>query len=203
MTTTSQSSEQETADSSKADKATAPSRATASKRVSLRLSTLATAAVVVVSCTGSAILGLLLWQSHSDVSGRDRAAADTHRAEQAATDYAVGAATVNYQDFAAWIGKLKAGTTPQLATTFDATAPKLEQVLAPLKWTSSATPIAAKTRSTAGSVYTVDVFVNVSSTSAQTPDGSQTTVTYTVTVDRSQDWKITDVGGASAALPAK
>ncbi|WTL60452.1 hypothetical protein OG203_17345 [Nocardia sp. NBC_01499] len=51
--------------------------------------------------------------------------------------------------------------------------------------------------------YKVDVFVNVSSTNAQSPDGAQTTVTYNVTLDENSGWKITDVGGVGGALPLK
>jgi Mce-associated membrane protein len=43
----------------------------------------------------------------------------------------------------------------------------------------------------------------VNSTSTQTPDGGRTTVTYNVTVDQNNDWKITDVGGVDSALPGK
>ncbi|MBN7551244.1 hypothetical protein I3U54_21135, partial [Mycobacteroides abscessus subsp. abscessus] len=98
---------------------------------------------------------------------------------------------------------LKANTAPAMASKFDATAPKLQQILLPLKWVSNATPIAAKVDSINGSIYKVDVFVSVNSTTAQTPDGTQTTVTYNVTVDKQSDWKITDVGGTMAALTPK
>lgn len=57
--------------------------------------------------------------------------------------------------------------------------------------------------SESGGVYTVNVFLDVTSTSAQTPQGGQTTVTYTLTVDRNSDWTITEVGGLSGALPVK
>lgn len=46
-----------------------------------------------------------------------------------ATEYAVGAATVNYQDVPSWVAKPKANTVPQLGNKFDATAPELEQIL--------------------------------------------------------------------------
>src|SRR5690606_33082400 len=116
---------------------------------------------------------------------------------------AVGAATVNYQDINGWVSSLKAGTTDQLAGKFDSTAPKLERILVPLKWTSTAAPITAKVVSEQNGVYQVSVFVNVNSTNAQTPDGAQTTVSYNVTVDENSDWKITDVGGVDGALPLK
>ncbi|MFI2478862.1 hypothetical protein [Nocardia xishanensis] len=67
----------------------------------------------------------------------------------------------------------------------------------PLRWTSSATPIAAKAMSDENGVYVVNAFLNVTSTSAQTPDGGMTTVTYKVTVNKGEGWKITDVGSDS------
>jgi len=39
------------------------------------------------------------------------------------------------------------------------------------------------------------------SSNAQNPDGVQTTVTYSLTIDRNSDWTITDVGGLQNALP--
>ncbi|MGW4769369.1 hypothetical protein ACWEO2_15160 [Nocardia sp. NPDC004278] len=171
--------------------------------VSIRVSTVVTGAVIGALVIAVGILTGLLWSARSDLAEqKDRAAADK-RAEQVASEYAVGAATVNYQDIPSWVAKLKANTVPQLANKFDATAPKLEQILVPLKWTSTAAPITAKVMSEQGGVYKVDVFVNVSSTNAQSPEGAQTTVTYNVTLDKNSDWKITDVGGVDGALPMK
>ncbi|WP_051161463.1 hypothetical protein [Nocardia brevicatena] len=59
----------------------------------------------------------------------------------------------------------------------------------------------AKAMSEQGGVYKVNVFVNVTSTNAQALDGARTTVVYTVTLDESADWKITDVGEVDGALP--
>lgn len=101
------------------------------------------------------------------------------------------------------MSKLKANTSPQLANKFDATAPKLEEILLPLKWTSTAVPIAAKVASVSGGVYKVNVFVDVTSTNAQNPKGGQMTVTYNVTVDSNGGWQITDVGGLDGALPTR
>ncbi|WP_433662309.1 hypothetical protein ACQPW1_09210 [Nocardia sp. CA-128927] len=150
----------------------------------------------------SIVLAGFLIAAHNGISDRD-AAADNHHAEQVATDYAVGASTVNFADFNAWVGRLKNNTAPALANKFDATAPKLQEVLTPLKWTSTAQPITAKVMTESNGLYHVDVFINVSSTNAQTPDGAQTTVTYQVTVDRNSDWKVSDVGGMDGALPLK
>ncbi|MBF5000523.1 hypothetical protein IRT45_25605 [Nocardia sp. BSTN01] len=162
-----------------------------------------TGSVTVIAIVAAGILGGFLVSARSDIADRDRQAADSRHAEQVATNYAVGAATIRFDDIGAWIARLKAGTSPQLANKFDATAPKLDDILSPLKWTSTASAIAAKVSSSTDGTYKVDVFVNVSSTNAQNPDGAQTTVTYNVTIDKKSDWKITDVGGVNAALPTK
>ncbi|NKY61075.1 hypothetical protein HGA15_34090, partial [Nocardia flavorosea] len=122
-------------------------------------------------------------------------------AEQIARDYSVGAATVDFQNLDAWLGKLKTGTVPDLSAKFDSTAPALREILVPLRWQSSSTPITAKVTSEEDGRYTVNAFVTVTSTNAQNSEPVQTTVTYTVVVDRNADWKITDVGGLDGALP--
>ncbi|MBL1074249.1 hypothetical protein JK358_07550 [Nocardia sp. 2] len=175
----------------------------ATRTIAVSVSTLAWSAALAVVTTLAIVLGVLLILARGDLSDRDRTAADIDRAEQVAGDYAVGAATVNYADFASWVGRLKANTAPALANKFDSTAPSLQQILDPLKWTSTASPISAKVESETNGVYQVNVFVNVTSTNAQNPEGGQTTVTYRVTVDRNADWKITDVGGMDGALPLK
>ncbi|RDI62923.1 hypothetical protein [Nocardia pseudobrasiliensis] len=171
------------------------------RTLSIRLSTVAVAVAGVALIAATAIFASLWLSARGEVSDRDAAAAADRHAEQVATDYAVGASNINFQDVNAWVAKLKANTTPQLANKFDATAPKLQDILVPLKWTSTATPITAKVMNTDNGVYKVDVFLNVTSTSAQTPEGAQTTVTYTVNVDPNNGWKVADVGGMAGALP--
>lgn len=144
---------------------------------SIRISTVVLGAVIGVLVIAVAVLGGFLVSARGDLADRnDRAAADK-KVEQVATEYAVGAATVNYRDIPSWVAELKANTVPQLGNKFDATAPELEQILVPLKWTSTAAPITAKVMSEQGGIYKVDVFGNVSSTNAQSPEGAQTTVT--------------------------
>ncbi|MFE6925452.1 hypothetical protein ACFVAV_30870 [Nocardia sp. NPDC057663] len=171
--------------------------------VSLPLSTVLAVAVALIALIVTGVLTWLLLSARQDLSDRDRAAADRKHAEQVATNYALGASTIDYRDLRAWQAKLKAQTIPALASKFDATAPALQDILVPLQWTSTANPIAAVVASENGGAYEVDVFLNVSSTNAQTPNGGQTTVTYTVTVDRNDNWQISDVGGMDAALPVK
>lgn len=175
----------------------------APRQVAIRLSTVL-AGVAIFGLLAAACVFAVLWMlAKNDLSDRDAAAADDHHAEQVATDYAVGASTIDYRDTKSWFDKLKVNTTPQLSAKFDATAPQLEQILLPLQWTSKATPIDAKINSESGGIYKVNVFLNVTSTSAQTPEGGQTTVTYAITIDKNADWKITEVGGMEGALPIK
>ncbi|MBF6171775.1 hypothetical protein [Nocardia blacklockiae] len=174
---------------------------TAARTVSVRVSTVATAVAGVALIALAAVFGSLWLSARGTLHDRDARAADDRHAEQVATDYSVGASTIDFQDVNAWVAKLKANTSPQLSTKFDATAPKLQEILVPLKWTSSATPITAKVMSKNNGVYQVNVFLNVTSTSSQTPEGAQTTVTYTVAVDPGSGWKVTDVGGMNGALP--
>ncbi|MGX1810624.1 hypothetical protein ACWIGI_33315 [Nocardia sp. NPDC055321] len=158
---------------------------------------IACAALVVVA----AVLAVFLVSARDDLAAERTAAADRDRAEQLARDYAVGAATVDFQNLDAWLSSLKAGTASQLAAKFDATAPTLKEILVPLRWHSSASPIAATTSSENAGVYVVHTFVTVTSTSAQAAEANQTTVTYTVTLDKNDGWKIIDVGGLDGVMP--
>lgn len=181
----------------------APAAADRDGTVSIRVSTLVRGALVAGLAALAVVFAVLYFTARGELADRDARAADDRHAEQVATDYAVGAATVNFRDLDAWIAGLKKNTTPQLAGKFDETAPKLEQILVPLQWTSTATPITATVMSEQDGVYQVNVFVDVTSTNAQNPDGTQTTVTYTVSVDENAGWQITDVGGVDGALPMK
>ncbi|MFD3428111.1 hypothetical protein ACFWVM_27150 [Nocardia fluminea] len=171
--------------------------------VAVRVSSLVGGAVIAVLAILALVLGVLLGSARSEISDMKDQAAGNAKAEQIALDYSVGSATLNYQDVNAWVAKLKAGTAPELSKKFDATGAKLEQIIIPLKWTSTATPITAKVLSQEGEVYKVAAFVDVSTTNAQNPDGLRNTVTYNITVDAAQDWKITDVGSTDGALPTK
>ncbi|WP_227981501.1 hypothetical protein [Nocardia spumae] len=171
--------------------------------VAIRLSTALISAAIVALLVLSVVFGYLYFAARSTLSDRDAAAADDRRAEQIASSYSVGASTIDFHDVKGWIERLKVGTTPQLSAKFDATAPQLEQILLPLQWTSKATPLSAAVISESGGVYKVNAYLDVTSTSAQTPDGGRTTVTYSLTIDRNSGWKITDVGGLQNALPTK
>ncbi|MEV5651051.1 hypothetical protein AB0L57_22600 [Nocardia sp. NPDC052254] len=193
--------DEDTAETTSASEPTTPRRAQLT--VAIRLSTVVTTLVIVALLVLAIVFGSLYFSARSTLSDRDSAAADNRHAEQIASDYSVGASTIDFHDVKSWIERLKAGTTPQLSAKFDATAPQLEQILLPLQWTSKATPLSAAVTSESSGIYKVNAYLDVTSTSAQTPDGGRTTVTYSLTIDRNSGWKITDVGGLQNALPTK
>ena len=79
----------------------------------------------------------------------------------------------------------------------------MEQILVPLQWNSTSKPLAAKVHSSSGRVYVVDSFVSVLTKTAQSAEPLQSTATYSVTIDSSKDWQITDVGGIGAAVKGR
>lgn len=173
------------------------------RTVSLRISSVLVAATIGVLAVATVTFAVLYFSARSTIADRDARAADDRHAERIATDYGVGASTIDYRDVAAWFGRLRAGTSPQLAAKFEATAPQLEQILLPLQWTSTATPLSATVTSESGGIYKVNAYFTVVSTSAQNPQGAATTVTYSLTIDRTAGWQITEVGGLQHTLPAK
>lgn len=187
----------------KADSAPARPPAGRPGTVSIQVSTVIRTAVIGALVLAVIVLAGFLWAARNEISDTRAQTRDDQQAEQVALDYGVGAATVDYRNVNVWLGNLKSHTIAQLANKFDATGQKLEQILVELKWTSTATPITAKVVSHQGDIYKVNVFVNVTSTNAQTPQGAQSTVTYNVTLDKNADWQITDVGGLEGALPLK
>lgn len=173
------------------------------RTVSLRLSSVLTAATIGILAVATVTFGVLYFAARSTIADRDARAADDRHAERIATDYGAGASTIDYRDVDAWFARLRAGTAPQLTAKFDATAPQLEQILLPLQWTSTATPLSATVISESGGIYKVNAYFTVVSTSAQNPGGAATTVTYSLTIDRNAGWTITEVGGLQNTLPTK
>ncbi|MEO9330569.1 hypothetical protein [Gordonia aurantiaca] len=129
--------------------------------------------------------------------------ANEARAEQVAMDYAVGAAAMDFKNTAEWKERLTKGTSPELADRLTQAATSMEQITAPLQWTSTSTPIDATVRSVDGGKYVVDCFVSVLTKNTQAPEGVQSTATYSVTIDGDNGWLITDVGGIGAMLGHK
>lgn len=160
------------------------------------------AALVVVLLVVTAVLSVLWYRDHSDLSDVRATAAGDRHAESVALDYARGAANLDYRDLKAWTGRLTANTSQELNAKLTEAATSMQQVITPLQWTSTATPIAAQVKSHNGSLYEVLAFISVNTKNAQAPDGVQSTATYTITMDSARDWTITDVGGlATPGLP--
>ena len=180
--------------------ASAAASASQPRQIAISVRSLAVGAALIALAAATIVFALLWMGARSDVSDRDAKASNEKRAEQISLDYAVGAATTDYQKLDEWFATLKKGTTSELAAKFDATSGSLKQILAPLGWKSTAQPITSVTKSENDGVYKVDAFVNVSSTSSQAPNGATTTVTYSITIDSKHDWQITDVGGLQSIV---
>jgi Mce-associated membrane protein len=172
----------------------------APRRVSVSLRAVIVAAALCLLTGVAGMLGWLYMGAQDKLDTQAREASNRQRAEDIATDYAVNAADMDYQDFKAWKAKLVNGTSPELKDKLTKAADSMEQVLAPLQWKSTAKPLAAKVRSNAGGISTIDSFVSVLTKTMQAPDGLQSTATYSITVDSNKDWQIADVGGVDAAL---
>lgn len=156
--------------------------------------------LVAVLVVALAVLG---WQLRSTTDELDQlhdAAASRQQAERIALDYATGAAEMDFRDLSAWRTRLTAGTAPELSNRLTQAATSMEQIIAPLQWTSSAQPISAKAEPGPDGTYSVDCFVSVLTKNSQAPDGLQSTATYKMTVDSGNDWKITEISGIDSAL---
>ncbi len=175
--------------------------APAGRRRRLALGTVALLGVALIAAVVT--LSILLAQKSDRVDEMNAATADATKAQNVALDYAVKAASMDYKDLGSWDKRLVEGTSPELTAKLSDAAKSMEQVITPLQWTSSASPIAAQLKSHNGSVYVVTAFVSVMTKNAQAPDGVQSTATYTVTLDKSKNWLITDVGGVDAPLGQK
>jgi Mce-associated membrane protein len=191
-------------------KATAAASAPPAAGITVSPLAMGLAAVVVVLAVIATALGFM-WSSAS--SERDDARAElaavnttadeNKRAEDVASKYAIGAATVDYQNLAPWRTALGANTTPQLSNDLQASATELEQVFVPMQWQSTATPLGSVVVSNNDGIIRANVFVNVITKSTQRPQGIPSVATYAVTVDTKQNWVITDVSGIDKALAGK
>ena len=183
-----------------AGEVTSGREAKSGRRISISLRGLMLTALVTALVIAVGVLGWLYAGARSTLAAQDRAAAARSHAEDVATDYAVNAAQMDYQDFNGWKVKLVNGTSPELKDKLTKAADSMQQILGPLQWKSTARPLAAKVRSDAGGIYTVDAFVSVLTKTMQAPDGLQSTATYSVTLDSKNNWQITDVGGIDAVV---
>ena len=169
--------------------------------LSVRLLVIGVVIVVMVACIG--VLGWQVSTKADKISDMQGSQASTEHAEKVALDYAVGAAEMNYEDLGAWNKRLAADTKPELSAKLKEAASSMEQVIVPLKWTSTAQPITAKVQSHNGDTYVVAAFVSVVTKNLQATEGVQSTASYTVTLDSSKGWQIADVGGIDSDVAPK
>lgn len=190
-----------------ATKKPAPAASETPKGVTVSPLALGLAALVIVLAVAATAFGFL-WMSavsdrndaQSQLSSMQATADQNKRAEDIATKYAIGAATVDYQNLQPWRTALGANTTPGLATTLQQASTELEQVFVPMQWQSTATPLGSVVKSNQDGVIQANVFVNVITKSTQRPQGIPSVATYAVTIDTKQNWMITDVSGIDSAL---
>jgi Mce-associated membrane protein len=173
------------------------------RRLSISVRNLLSSLVVAVLVAAIAVLGWLYIDAKRSLDSLHRQAQDDTHAEQVALTYAVNAAAMDFKDLDGWKAKLVAGTTPELKDRLEKAATSMDQILTPLQWHSTPTPLVAKVRSVTGGTYVVDSFVSVLTSTAQAPDGLQSTATYSVTIDSTKDWQITDVAGIASVVHDK
>ncbi len=172
-------------------------------QVSVSLRTLIYGAVACLLVATVGVLASMYLGVRGELRAENTRAGNVKHAEDIALDYAVDAAEMDYRDLNAWRERLVKGTSPELKERLTKAANDMEQILAPLHWNSTARPLAAKVRSEAGGVYTVDSFVSVLTKTIQAPEGLQSTATYSITIDSNSDWQISDVGGVGSVLGPK
>lgn len=178
-----------------------PDKKPAGRSVSLRSIVIGAVAVLVIAAV--ALLGWQ-WKSASDEVGRlEATAADNAAAEKVALDYATGAADMSFENPDEWRTLLTKGTSPELSERLRRASTQMEQLLRPLQWSSTAQPIAAKVESVDGNTYQVVAFVNVQTKNVQAPSGIESTATYRVTLDKSQNWLITAISSTGSNLDAE
>lgn len=174
-----------------------------SKSISVSVRGLIVGGIGVALVVALVVVGWLYVDARQQLSAQAAQAANDARAEKIALDYAVSAATMDFNDLQGWKVKLVAGTSPELSEKLSAAGSSMEQVLVPLQWSSSAQPLVAKVRSSTGGIYVVDSFVSVQTKTVQAPEALQSTATYSTTIDSNNNWLITDVGGIGSAMGPK
>lgn len=175
----------------------------APRRLSISVRALLVGGLVTVLVIALGVMTWLYLDARASVQAQQRKSGDDRRAEQIAMDYAVGAATMNYQDLNSWKGRLVKGTTDNLKDKLTKAATSMEQILVPLEWNSTAKPLAAKVRSDTDGTFVVDTFVSVLTKTTQAPDTLPSTATYSISIDSHNNWAISDVGGIGAVVGSK
>jgi hypothetical protein len=168
---------------------------------SLRSLVVATVIALLIGAVGT--MTWLYVGAERRLDAQNSLSVENARAEELSLDYAVKAASMDFNDLQAWKVELVEGTTQQLNDKLSEAAKSMEQVLVPLQWTSTAEPLVAKVRSKTGGIIVVDCFVSVQTKTVQSPEALQSTATYAITIDTNNNWLITDVGGIAAVVGPK
>jgi Mce-associated membrane protein len=177
----------------------APDRRRPDHRRGRLLTALLAAVVIALAVT----TGVLAWQKHQaadELSTLRAQQADAAHARQIASDYAVAAAKIDYRNFDPWFAALNTNVADPLIQQFTTSEPALRDLLGQLQWVSSGTLVGSDIASQNDGKYEVQVFVNVTTSNVQSPEGVKTTALYPITVDRN-GWRITDIAGGVAPLP--
>lgn len=175
----------------------------ARRRLSVSVRGLVHSAIIVALVATIGVLAWLYWQAQDKIDTQAQQSANYAHAEKIALDYAVNAAAMDFDHLDEWKRKLVAGTTPELNDKLTKAATSMEQLLVPLQWSSTASPLAAKVRSNTGTIYVIDAFVNVQTKTVQAPEPLQSTAAYSVTIDSSNGWQISDVGGIGTMVAGR
>ncbi|MGO3326403.1 hypothetical protein [Gordonia sp. (in: high G+C Gram-positive bacteria)] len=153
------------------------------------------AGLLIVVLAATTVLFVLRDSSaRSDLDAMRASAADDAGAQEVAGKYAVSAATLDYQDLTPWITAMKKGVSPELSKRYDAVGQTMEQIITPLRMKTSAELVTTSVSDSEGDLYRVDAVVNVNTSTVQNPNGSNAVAVYKLTLDRSKDWLITEVG---------
>lgn len=173
------------------------------RSINIGIRSLVVGAVITILLGAVATLAWLYISAHHQLDAQASESINRARAEKIALDYAVNAATMNFNDLKSWKAALVAGTSPELNGKLTEAAKSMEQIMIPLQWTSTAEPLVAKVRSNVDGRFVADCFVSVQTKTVQAAEALESTATYSVTIDSNNDWRITDVGGVGKVVRPK
>ncbi|ADG77718.1 Mce-associated membrane protein OS=Tsukamurella paurometabola (strain ATCC 8368 / DSM / CCUG 35730 / CIP 100753 / JCM 10117 / KCTC 9821 / NBRC 16120 / NCIMB 702349 / NCTC 13040) OX=521096 GN=Tpau_1086 PE=4 SV=1 [Tsukamurella paurometabola] len=174
------------------------------------VTTTVTVTVLVMALLAAAVAFGLLWNSQrEELDRRNAANADRMHAEKVAADYAVATSTFDYRDLGPWRVALTTGVSPELKAKLEASVGAISQLMQPLQWVSKGTLLDSVTRSQAGEVYVVAVYISTQTSTVQSPNQEPKPASFTITLDKGKDWQLTEVGsdlqpvGGGAATPPR
>ncbi|MDF3285348.1 hypothetical protein [Gordonia sp. N1V] len=177
----------------------------ASLTARLRSRSFVVSMIVAVILALAVATGVFGWQAHQrgdELDALRAQSADEAHARQLASDYAVAAARIDYRNFDPWFAALRSHVNQPLAQQFQTSEPALRDLLGQLQWVSTGTLVGSDIATHNDGTYHVQVFLDVTTSNVQSPDGVKTTALYPITVD-GKNWQITDISGGISPLPGK